>query len=132
MELVEDDKQGEDALENARAGAVETEASEMAEISLHAILGKTMGTTMKIKGEIGSRTILILIDSGSTHNFISEDMVHQMCLPIQQITPFGVQIGNGQVIRCNRVFPKVEVQLSKNYSGFLSISHWQCICRSRH
>ncbi|GJT94339.1 hypothetical protein Tco_1083184 [Tanacetum coccineum] len=46
---------------------------------------------MKLRGTIGTTQVLILVDGGSTHNFIS-DMVTEF------ITPFGVQIGNGDII----------------------------------
>lgn len=43
---------------------------ETAEISLHAILGLSSHSTMKVKGMIANKLVMILIDSGSTHNFI--------------------------------------------------------------
>lgn len=95
----------------------------LAEISFHAILGKSDGTTMKLQGKIGSREVLILVDSGSTHNFVTENIVEDLKLPIQFVPSFGVQIGNGDVIRCNRICCNVEVQLpgliiKQNYFPF--------------
>nr|GEX54123.1 retrotransposon-related protein [Tanacetum cinerariifolium] len=39
-------------------------------ISLHAILGKPHPTTINVHGKLNSTEVLILIDGGSTHNFI--------------------------------------------------------------
>ncbi|KAF7812841.1 Ty3/gypsy retrotransposon protein [Senna tora] len=90
----------------------ETEdVADLAEISLHAILGKYQGSTMKIKGTMASKSVLILIDSGSTHNFISETLVQELRLPVQQVPTFGVQIGNGEVIRCNTICRGIKVKL---------------------
>ncbi|XP_021974781.1 uncharacterized mitochondrial protein AtMg00860-like [Helianthus annuus] len=75
----------------------------MAEISLNAIFGKSNTTTMKLSGTLNSTEILILIDSGSTHNFISDNLVRELGLTTHLVTPFGVQIGNGDIIRCNKV-----------------------------
>ncbi|KAK1409444.1 hypothetical protein QVD17_35970 [Tagetes erecta] len=74
-----------------------------AEISLHAILGKSHPTTMKVHGMLNSTEVLILVDGGSTHNFISDVLVNELKLVTQLVTPFGVQIGNGDIIRCSRV-----------------------------
>ena len=89
----------------------ETPMEDLAEISFHAILGKASGTTMKLQGTILNRKVLILVDSGSTHNFISEQVVEELNLSTQSITSFGVQIGNGDVIRCNRICHNVSLQL---------------------
>ncbi|GJY25705.1 retrotransposon gag domain, retroviral aspartyl protease, partial [Tanacetum coccineum] len=72
-----------------------------AEISFHAILGKTSGTTMKAEGTLEDRKVLIMVDSGSTHNFISASLMKQLGLKVSMVPSFGVQIGNGQIIQCN-------------------------------
>ncbi|XP_028806365.1 uncharacterized protein LOC114761176 [Neltuma alba] len=61
-----------------------TEDSKLAEISLYVILGISSMTTMKVLGTILSREVLILIDSGSTHNFISEKLVTELKIPVQR------------------------------------------------
>ncbi|GJT63325.1 retrotransposon gag domain, retroviral aspartyl protease [Tanacetum coccineum] len=76
---------------------------DMAEISFHAILSKTSGTTMKVEGTLEGRKVLTLVDSGSTHNFISTSLVKQLELKVSTVPSFGVQIGNGQIIQCNQI-----------------------------
>lgn len=67
-------------------------------INFHAILGNSVGATMKLKGEV-----LILVDSALTHNFIAETIVGELDFLVQTIPSFGVQIGNGDIIHCNKV-----------------------------
>ncbi|GJR70325.1 hypothetical protein Tco_0016390 [Tanacetum coccineum] len=62
--------------------------SEVAEISLHAIFGKSQPTTMKVHGTLNSTE-----------------------LTSQMVAPFGVQIGNGDVIRCSKVCRDLSIQL---------------------
>nr|GEU46586.1 retrotransposon Gag domain, retroviral aspartyl protease [Tanacetum cinerariifolium] len=76
---------------------------DMTEISFHAILSKTSGTTMKVEGTLEGIKVLTLVDSGSTHNFISASLVKQLGLKVSRVPSFGVQIGNGQVIQCNQI-----------------------------
>ncbi|GKB96895.1 retrotransposon gag domain, retroviral aspartyl protease [Tanacetum coccineum] len=58
----------------------------------------TSGTTMKVEGALEGRKVLILVDSGSTHNFISASLVKQLGLKVSMVPSFRVQIGNGQII----------------------------------
>lgn len=44
-------------------------------ISLHAITGGKGNHTIKIAGQMKKKTISILVDSGSTHNFVSQSLV---------------------------------------------------------
>ncbi|GJY50086.1 putative mitochondrial protein [Tanacetum coccineum] len=85
--------------------------SEVAKIGLHAIFGKSQPTTMKVYGTLNSTEVLILIDGGSTHNFISDVLVNELKLTSQMVSPFGVQIGNGDVIRCSKVCRDLSIQL---------------------
>ena len=47
----------------------------IAEISFNAILGQSIDAAMKLQGEINHRKVLILKDSGPTHNFVVESIV---------------------------------------------------------
>ena len=44
---------------------------------------------------------MILIDGGSTHNFIKASVAKQLSLPMIQIPTFGVVVGSGDSIECN-------------------------------
>ena len=51
------------------------------EISIHALCGSPNPKTMRIVGQIGRKTVVILIDTGSTHNFIDPSIVHMVQIP---------------------------------------------------
>ncbi|KAD5961742.1 hypothetical protein E3N88_13215 [Mikania micrantha] len=85
--------------------------AEFAKISFHVLFGQSVLTTMKLQGILGTAKVLILIDSGYTHNFISDKLVRDMQLTTHFISPFGVQIGNGDVIRCNQICKNLSLQL---------------------
>ncbi|GJR76866.1 retrotransposon gag domain, retroviral aspartyl protease [Tanacetum coccineum] len=67
---------------------------------------------MKVHGMLHSTEVLILIDGGSTHNFISDVLVNELKLATQPLAPFGVQIGNGDVIRCGQICKNLPVQIN--------------------
>ena len=65
------------------------------ELSLNSVVDLTTPGTMKIKGMIGSKEVIILVDSGATHNFLSLDLVQQLALPLTTTTSYGVMMGTG-------------------------------------
>ncbi|XP_071709300.1 uncharacterized protein [Rutidosis leptorrhynchoides] len=69
-------------------------------ISLHALLGQANPRALRMEGEIGHKSIQLMIDSGSSHNFIQERMVKYLNLALQPSDQFQVMVGNGQHLRC--------------------------------
>ncbi|KAA8520977.1 hypothetical protein F0562_011650 [Nyssa sinensis] len=54
------------------------EEEDIPEISFHAILGNAAPQTMRFVGKIGDSMVRILLDSGSTHNFLNSQLGTKM------------------------------------------------------
>ncbi|CAI8599296.1 unnamed protein product [Vicia faba] len=80
-------EEGGDDVDETKFLAIEVDKSdeedkgEMSVLNLHHIAHKTHHT-MKFQGTIQGVEVLILVDSGTTHNFILQKLVHQMDWPI--------------------------------------------------
>lgn len=48
---------------------------DMAEVSLNTVSGLTPPRTMKVKGDVGGLEVIVLIDSGAMHNFLSMQII---------------------------------------------------------
>ncbi|XP_068649033.1 uncharacterized protein [Aristolochia californica] len=72
---------------------VETE-QEGQEISLHAMTGLHSSNTMQVQAQLHHLQLLALVDSGNTHNFISQPAVEQLGLVIHQQTGLSVSVAN--------------------------------------
>ena len=48
--------------------------TEIANLSLHLLVGLSSPKTIKVKGEIRGREVVVLIDGEATHNFISKEV----------------------------------------------------------
>ncbi|KAJ0481983.1 putative retrotransposon gag domain, aspartic peptidase domain superfamily [Helianthus annuus] len=69
-------------------------------ISLHAITGIPSFSTMKITGSMGTRKLLILTDSGLTHNFIDVKLIKKLQCDLQKVKPMKVTVANGNQLEC--------------------------------
>lgn len=82
------------------------------EVSLNSVVGLTSPKTMKLVGRIGEQGVIVMIDPGATHNFISVATVEKLGLPVTKSKEFGVSLGNGEAIRgtgeCKGVRLKLE------------------------
>ncbi|GJU55218.1 reverse transcriptase domain-containing protein [Tanacetum coccineum] len=89
LKVLEADEDVEEPLTTDLAD-LESDREETAKISLHAILGKPHPTTMKVH----------------------DVLVNELKLATQPVSPFGVQIGNGDVIRCGQICKNLAVQIN--------------------
>lgn len=64
---------------------------------------------MCVLAKIGPYEIVVLIDSGSTHNFISTRLADMLQLPIKPTSAFSVRISNREKLTCQEKFEKVQV-----------------------
>lgn len=63
-----------------------------AQINLHALLDHLMPETLRMMGQIAKKPIVVLVDGGSTNNFIQD----QLGLPMQLAQSSQVLEGNGE------------------------------------
>ena len=64
------------------------------EIELKTIHCMALKGTMKLKGVIRGKEVVVLVDSGATHNFIHERTVEEKNIILEEGTPFAVLIGD--------------------------------------
>lgn len=90
----EDDECGDDRLDEDIGKQMEEE-EEGGQISLHALEGHPSEKTIKIRGNVGKRKLLILIDSGSSHSFLDESTTKELLCVLQPTIPLYVTVATG-------------------------------------
>lgn len=90
-----DDEEGRKAAEEEEFMEEEHLHLDVAEVSLDSVAGFTPSHSMKIKGKIGEQDVVVLVDSGATHNFISNHVVEKIGLQLTDTGSFGVTLGTG-------------------------------------
>jgi hypothetical protein len=69
-------------------------------ISLNALTSFSAPQTLKLIGYIKHRKVIILVDSGSTHNFIHRHIAQETHCYILSINNFQIMIANGGSMKC--------------------------------
>ena len=74
------------------------EGKEEYQVSLLVVSGSSTHQTIRICGSIKKKPITILIDSGSTHNFLDPKVAKRTGCKIQRVSPMTVSVADGTKI----------------------------------
>jgi hypothetical protein len=69
-------------------------------VSLHAMAGIKMAKTMLLPVMIHGEHLTVLVDTGSTHNFLSRDAMHRIALQPAGAEKLSVTVANGDCLAC--------------------------------
>ncbi|CAA0840394.1 Eukaryotic aspartyl protease family protein, partial [Striga hermonthica] len=96
--------------------AEEREAEELealddeAEIYVHAMAGTKGPRMMRLPAWVKDRRVTVLMDNGSSHNFINAMLSHKLKLPTSKVEPFEVRVANGERLRCSKVYRGIPIK----------------------
>ncbi|KAJ0628009.1 putative nucleotidyltransferase, Ribonuclease H [Helianthus annuus] len=93
--------------EETEAEVVQDEEKEH-HISIHALTGMPSYSTMRVQGSMGNRQLHILIDSGSTHNFIDTRVAKKLQCEVRDIPPIQVGVADGKKLECKQFCPEFQ------------------------
>ncbi|RWV81766.1 hypothetical protein GW17_00056784 [Ensete ventricosum] len=77
------------------------------------LAGHTNLQTLKIEGFLEQQSVIILIDVGSTHNFMSNKVATHLMLQKEDYNGFEVKVANSQILKCNQKCPRVKLILQE-------------------
>jgi hypothetical protein len=80
-------------------------------ISLNALTGFSTPQTLKLIGYIKNQKVIILVDSGSTHNFIHHRIAQETHCYIHAVNNFQIMIANGGSMKCGGHCENVHLQI---------------------
>jgi len=96
-------------------------------LSYNALKGSMGLGTMKFQGTINGMVIQILLDSGSSDNFLQPRIANYLKLPVEEAPSFQVLVGNGNSSEAEEMVKQLEVlvqgQLLKIHVYLLPISN---------
>jgi hypothetical protein len=88
-----------------------TEELNSAQLSYHALSGVQSAQTIRVLGRVGSQQVRVLVDGGSTLNFIQAQAAHKLGLPHFPSPPLRVTVGNGEELSSTQVCKEVHLDI---------------------
>jgi hypothetical protein len=80
-------------------------------ISLNSLTGFSAPQNLKLIGYIKHQKVIILVDSGSTHNFIHRNIAQETHCYIHAVNNFQIMISNGGSMKCGGSYENVCLQI---------------------
>ncbi|XP_014499673.1 uncharacterized protein LOC106760763 [Vigna radiata var. radiata] len=80
-------------------------------LSLNALKGAAGVGTMRFQGSLNGMTIQILLDSGSSDNFLQPRIAHCLRLPVEEMSSLQVLVGNGNAMLTEGVIKEIQVKV---------------------
>ena len=99
IEVEDDEEEGQE--EGEEEGGV-TEVM-CAQISLQALDGNCNFHTMRMVGQHNRRPLHVLLDSGSTHNFLDSTTAARLNCKIETVAPMWVKVADGGQLKCDSI-----------------------------
>lgn len=81
---------------------------EFCQLSLNALSSEDHTSCLKLKARIQDKVLLILVDSGSTHSFISSTFVELAKLHTVPTAPRKVKLANGEWMVTDKMVPQLQ------------------------
>lgn len=73
------------------------------QLSLNALAGTEATNSIKLQATIRNKTMLILVDTGSSHSFVSSHFVHLTNLPTVPMGTQQIKLANGSCMSTNQM-----------------------------
>ena len=108
---VEEDviKHLEESLEHEKKDV--EEEPQPTEVTIHTLAGYSNTQTMKVGSLLKQQPITVLIDIGSTTNFLNSKLAVRIALPIMNRCRFDVKVTDRWILKCDRRRPQEKLLL---------------------
>ncbi|XP_042010513.1 uncharacterized protein LOC121759078 [Salvia splendens] len=88
---------------------------------IYAMGGRPHSASMELRGQMGREQVTILVDTGSSHDFLHPQIAEKLKLPLTAVRPFRVYVGNGASLVCS--FASVATEFFIQQEKFIVTLH---------
>lgn len=81
------------------------------QINLNVLVGMPASETFRVYGSINHHRVMILVDGGSTHNFVQSCVAKFLNLPTSSTPSLQVMLGNRSIMDCDTICPQIPISI---------------------
>lgn len=96
--MIHNDESNIEGIKDALEFSLELDDESIPQVSLSAMTGISQPQNLKLKGHIKNNNVVVLIDSGSTHNFLDSTMVKRLNIITFPMPNMNVMVADGKKI----------------------------------
>jgi hypothetical protein len=82
--------------------------------TLESISGVPKFNTFRMRGVLQGQRVSVLIDGGSSHNFIDPTLLKRRHIPTVEFEGFKVEVAGGSIVPCNKYIPGMKLTLGRH------------------
>ena len=82
--------------------------------SLNSMAGTSTPRSLRFRGTIVGAPVLVLVDGGSSHNFVRPDVVEKLKIEVDTVPVFRVYVGNGESLQCSQLCRRIPLELQQH------------------
>ena len=86
----------------------DTLSEDFEQLSLKALAGTAHGDALQLRSRVANKAMLVLVDSGSSHSFVSSSFLNTVGIQSVDAPPKKVKMANGQMLLSNKVVPHMK------------------------
>ncbi|CAN6458169.1 unnamed protein product [Victoria cruziana] len=105
----EDFSQGTMFQDDPREDGLDQDLQEEATITYHTMAGTPTPNSMRVRGKMGGQDVVILIDTGATHSFVSTEVAQASKARTKEHPIFDVTVGDGTRLQSRYMCPDMEL-----------------------
>lgn len=103
LDLLENSEENQTVTISDEIESEETKVNgEVCQISKEAMLGTETSGTLRLQGLMQHHQIMLLVDSGSTHSFVSAALADKLGKTQRAVPAIKVRIADGGILHCNK------------------------------
>lgn len=91
------------------------EAVELKQLDVEPVaeLSQSCPGTMKLRGSINQRSVIVMVDCGAIHNFISQKLVEELQIVVAETRNYSVIMGLGAIVKGKGVRDSVNLKVGE-------------------
>ncbi|KAF2306035.1 hypothetical protein GH714_009865 [Hevea brasiliensis] len=90
------------------------------ELPFYSMGGISIRRTMKLRGQLKDAIVIVMVDNGTSQNFLVNSVAYKLRIPVEAVPSFGVRLGDGHRSQSSGMRYKLSLDLTNCKSKLIA------------